>query len=312
MRREAFSQLVVFIAVAREGSFTRAAAKLGISQSSISHTVKELERQLGLRLLRRTTRSVSLTQAGERLMQVSAPRFDEIESEINTLGDLRDCPAGNIRITSVEHAAKSILLPKIAKVLQVHPAIKVEISIDGVLLDIVAQGYDAGVRLGQQVGKDMIAVRIGPDVRMVVVGSPDYFATRPRPRTPQDLTSHNCITRRLPTYGGLYPWSFAKNGQEMNMHPEGQIVLNRSPAIIQAAVEGVGLAHVPADMVTAEIKAGSLESVLTDWCPFFPGYHLYYPQNRQVSRAFSLVVDALRWRASARERHDEQEKVKLP
>lgn len=296
MPRDNLNELTAFLAVAREESFTRAAAKLGVSQSALSHTVRALEERLGVRLLTRTTRSVSPTEAGERLARTVGPRLDEIEAEIAALSDLRDKPAGTIRITAGEHAADAILWPALAKFLPDYPDIKVEIIVDYSLTDIVAERYDAGVRLGEQVARDMIAVRIAPDMRMAVVGSPAYFATRPKPRTPQDLTTHNCINLRLPTYGGLYAWEFEKAGRELKVRVEGQLVFNTSALRMNAVLAGLGLAYLPEEQLTAQLADGRLVRVLADWCAPFPGYHLYYPSRRQATTAFSLLVDALRYR----------------
>lgn len=296
MPRDNLNELTAFLAVAREESFTRAAAKLGVSQSALSHTVRALEERLGVRLLTRTTRSVSPTEAGERLARTVGPRLDDIEAEIAALSDLRDKPAGTIRITAGEHAADAILWPALAKFLPDYPDIKVEIIVDYSLTDIVAERYDAGVRLGEQVARDMIAVRIAPDMRMAVVGSPAYFATRPKPRTPQDLTTHNCINLRLPTYGGLYAWEFEKAGRELKVRVEGQLVFNTSALRMNAVLAGLGLAYLPEEQLTAQLADGRLVRVLADWCAPFPGYHLYYPSRRQATTAFSLLVDALRYR----------------
>jgi DNA-binding transcriptional LysR family regulator len=296
MPRYALNDLLAFVAVARERSFTKAAAKLGVSQSALSHTVRGLEERLGLRLLTRTTRSVAPTQAGERLYHSVGPRFAEIEAEVASLSELRDKPAGTIRITAGEHAANAVLWPAFAKVLPNYPDIKVEIAVDYGLTDIVAERYDAGVRLGEQVAKDMIAVRIGRDLRMAVVGSPAYFDKRKRPQTPRDLTAHDCINLRLPTYGGLYTWEFEKNNREVNVHVDGQLVFNNIALRLNAALAGLGLAYLPEDQVQADISAGRLVRVLADWCPPFSGYHLYYPSRRQSSAAFALLVEALRYR----------------
>ncbi|RUY83635.1 LysR family transcriptional regulator [Mesorhizobium sp. M7A.F.Ca.CA.001.10.2.1] len=296
MPRDNLNELTAFLAVAREESFTRAAAKLGVSQSALSHTVRALEERLGVRLLTRTTRSVSPTEAGERLARTVGPRLDEIEAEIAALSALRENPAGTIRITAGEHAADAILWPALAKFLPDYPDIKVEIIVDYSLTDIVAERFDAGVRLGEQVARDMIAVRIGPDMRMAVVGSPAYFAKWPKPRTPQDLTTHNCINLRLPTYGGLYAWEFEKAGRELKVRVEGQLVFNTSALRMNAVLAGLGLAYLPEEQVTAHLADGRLVRVLADWCAPFPGYHLYYPSRRQATPAFSLLVDALRYR----------------
>jgi DNA-binding transcriptional LysR family regulator len=295
MRRENINDLVAFLAVARERSFTKAAAKLGVSQSALSHTVRELEARLGIRLLTRTTRSVATTVAGERLLLSVGPRFEEIQAEITALSELRDKPAGTIRITSGEHAVTSVLWPALANFLPRYPDIRVEISVDNGLTDIVAQRFDAGVRLGEQVSKGMIAVRIGPDMRMAVVGAPSYFAKRPPPKKPQDLTEHNCINLRLPTYGGLYAWEFEKGRRELKVRVEGQLTVNDLKQRLSAALEGLGLAYLPEDAAASYISQRRLVRVLEDWCPPFPGYHLYYVSRRQSSPAFSLLVDALRY-----------------
>jgi DNA-binding transcriptional LysR family regulator len=281
--------------VARERSFTRAAAKLGMSQPALSRAMRQLEERLGVRLLARTTRSVSPTEAGEQLLRVVAPRFEEINAELALLSEFRDKPAGKLRITAGEHAAISLLQPALAKILPNHPDIQVEIIVDYGLTDIVAEGYDAGIRLGEQVAKDMIAVRIGPDVRMAVVGSPTYFARHPRPKTPRDLVRHNCITIRLPTYGGIFPWEFEKKGEELKVRVEGQLVFNNIAMRLDAALRGLGLAYMPEDVVQAHVARGRLIRVLSDWCAPFPGYHLYYPSRRQSSPAFTLFRDALRY-----------------
>ena len=296
MPHKNLNDLLAFIAVAREESFTKAAAQLGVSQSALSHTIRALEARLGLRLLTRTTRSVSPTEAGERLFLTVGPRFEEIDAELAALTALRDKPAGTLRITTAEHAANTVLWPRLVKLLPNYPDIKVEITVDYGLADIVAQRYDAGVRLGGEVAKDMIAVRIGPDLRMAVVGTPDYFSDRPPPRTPQDLAEHNCITLRLPTHGGLLPWEFEKEGHDVKTRVEGQWVFNSSSPILRAALAGCGLAFLPEDMVREPLAEGRLQRALDDWCPPFPGYHLYYPTRRQSSPALALVVDALRYR----------------
>jgi DNA-binding transcriptional LysR family regulator len=295
MARENLNDLLAFIAVAREGSFTKAAAQLGVSQSALSQTVKELEARLGLRLLTRTTRSVAPTEAGERLMLNVAPRLDEVENELAALSELRDKPAGTLRITASEHASNSILMPKLAELLPDYPDVRVEINSDNRLVDIVEQRYDAGVRLGEQVAKDMIAVRIGPDIRMALVGSPSYFDKRPPPKTPQDLTEHLCINLRLPTLGGLYAWELKKGKRELNVRVDGQLTVNSSSQLVSAALAGLGLAFTLEDLVSDAIAKGALKPVLEDWWPKFSGYHLYYPSRRQPSPAFALLVNALRY-----------------
>lgn len=297
MSTENFNTLAAFAVVAKERSFTRAAAKLGVSQSALSQTVKALEERLGIRLLTRTTRSVSPTEAGERLLQTVAPRFDEIEQELAAMNAMREKPAGTIRITAGEHPAITILQEGLARFLPDYPDINVEIIVDYGLADIVADCVDAGVRLGEQVAKDMIAVRIGPDMRMAVVGSPAYFAKHPRPETPQELTTHNCINIRLPTYGGLFPWEFDKDGHEVKVRVEGQLVFNNIALRLESALQGLGLAYMPEDHALDHIKEGRLIRVLEDWCGPFPGYHLYYPSRRHASPAFAIMVDALRYRS---------------
>ncbi len=296
MPRENLNDLLAFLAVAKERSFTRAAAKLGVSQSALSHTVRGLEERLRLRLLSRTTRSVAPTEAGERLIRTVGPRFEEIDAELAALSELREKPAGTIRITTGEHAAEAILWPALARLLPHYPDIKVELIVDYGLTDIVAERYDAGVRLDEQVAKDMIAVRIGPDMRMAVVGAPSYFARRARPKKPQDLTAHDCINIRFPTYGGLYAWEFEKRGRELKVRVEGQLVFNNIALRLNAALAGMGLAYLPEDQLQTHLADGRLIRVLDDWCPPFSGYHLYYPSRRQPTPAFALLVDALRYR----------------
>ncbi|KRQ94897.1 LysR family transcriptional regulator [Bradyrhizobium valentinum] len=295
MQRGNLDDLRAFVAVGRERSFTKAAAKLGISQSALSQTIRELESRLGVRLLTRTTRSVSPTEAGERLLQTVGPRFEEIDVELAAIRELREKPAGTIRITATEYAADAILLPKLAKLLPKFPDIKVEIIIDYGLTNIVAQRYDAGVRSGEQVAKDIIAVRIGPDMRMAVVGAPSYFKTRPEPKKPQDLINHNCITLRLPD-GGLYTWEFEKGGHELRVRVDGQLTYNTTAQELNAALAGLGLAYVPEGMAQPDLAKGRLKRVLEDWCLPYSGYHLWYPSRRQSSAAFALLVETLRYR----------------
>jgi DNA-binding transcriptional LysR family regulator len=297
MASDNLRDLRTFIAVARERSFTQAAAKLGVSQSALSHTIRGLEERLGVRLLTRTTRSVSPTAAGERLFQNVGPRFEEIESELTALSELRQKPAGTIRITATDYAANTVLWPKLQKLLRGYPDIKVEIAIEYGLTDIVAQRYDAGVRSGNQVAKDMIAVRIGPDSRMAVVGAPSYFAKRSPPKTPRELIDHNCINLRLPTRGGLYAWEFEKGRRKLNVHVEGQLIFNDTYQMVNATVAGFGLAYVPQDLAEPHIAKSRLKRVLEDWCPPFSGPHLYYPSRHQVTPAFALLVEALRYRS---------------
>lgn len=296
MMTENFNALATFATVARERSFTRAAAKLGISQSALSQQVQNLEERLGVRLLTRTTRSVAPTEAGERLLTTISPKFEEIEVALADLRSLRDRPAGTIRLTAGEHPAVSILQPALAQFLPEFPEIKVELIVDYGLADIVAQGFDAGVRMGEQLEKDMVAVRIGPDMRMAVVASPSYFAHHPRPQTAEDLTAHNCISSRLPTYGSIFQWGLEKDGHQVKVRSEGQLVLNTLGLRISAALDGLGIAYLPEDQVLAPIAAGRLVRVLDDWCPPFPGYHLYYPSRKHPSAAFSLLLDRLRYR----------------
>ncbi len=293
---QGFDELAAFAAVAKERSFTRAGAKLGVSPSALSQTIKGLEGRLGVRLLTRTTRSVAPTEAGERLLQTVAPRFEEIEQALVALADMRERPAGTIRITAGEHAARSVLQPGLARLLPDYPDIRVEIVVDYGMVDIVSEGFDAGVRLGEQVAKDMIALRIGPDMRMAVVGSPAYFATRPKPLSPQDLTDHNCINMRLPTYGGLFPWEFEKDGREVKVRVDGQLVFNTIRQRLDSALQGLGLAYMPEDVAAPCIALGELVRVLEDWCPPFSGYHLYYPSRRHASPAFSMLIEALRFK----------------
>lgn len=296
MQRRDITDLLALRAVAQERSFTRAAAQMGVSPSALSHAVRGLEERVGVRLLTRTTRSVAPTQAGERLLATIAPRLDEIEAELAAVGELRDKPAGTIRLTTGIGAAQSIVWPALAKLLPVYPDIEVEISVNAGFVDIVAERFDAGVRLGETVAQDMIAVRIGPEMRMAAVGSPEYFAKRQPPRTPHELSAHNCINLRFPTFGGLYAWEFEKNGRALNVHVEGQLIVNEIALARQAAIDGAGIAFLADHYVQADIAARRLTQVLQDWCPPFPGYHLYYPSRRQQSQAFALLVEALRFR----------------
>lgn len=295
MATESYDQLAIFAAVAQERSFTRAAAKLGMSQPALSRAMRQLEERLGVRLLARTTRSVAPTEAGEHLLRVVAPRFEEINNELGLLSEFRDKPAGKLRITAGEHAAITRLQPVLATLLPDNPDLSIEVIVDYGLTDIVSEGYDAGVRLGQQVAKDMIAIRIGPDMRMAVVGSPAYFARHPQPITPRDLMQHNCINIRMPTYGGIFPWEFEKQGEELKVRVEGQLVFNNIAMRLEAALQGLGLAYMAEDLVQAHVDEGRLIRVLADWCEPFSGYHLYYPSRRQSSPAFTLLRDALRY-----------------
>jgi len=295
MTVESYDQLAIFSAVAQERSFTRAAARLGMSQPALSRAMRQLEERLGVRLLARTTRSVAPTEAGEHLLRVIAPRFEEIDSELALLSEFRDKPAGKLRITAGEHSAITILHPVLGKLLPDHPDLNIEVIVDYGLTDIVAEGFDAGVRLGEQVAKDMIAMRIGPDMSMAVVGSPAYFSRYPKPVIPNDLMAHNCITLRMPTYGGLLLWEFEKGGQELNVRVEGQLVFNNIAMRLEATLQGLGLAYMPADLVQEHVAQGRLVRVLEDWCEPFSGYHLYYPSRRQSSPAFTLLREALRY-----------------
>jgi DNA-binding transcriptional LysR family regulator len=294
MPRTDLNDLLAFLAIARERSFTRAAAQLGVSQSALSHTIRALEGRLGLRLLTRTTRSVAPTEAGERLLRTVGPRLDEIDTAIADLSELREKPAGTIRITAAEHPAETIVWPAVERLLPDYPDIRVEITVDYGLTDIVAERYDAGVRIGEQVAKDMVAVRIGPEMRVAVVGAPSYFAERRPPKTPQDLTAHTCINLRLPTSGGIYAWEFEKGKRELKVHVDGQLVFNNMALRLRAALAGLGLAYMPEDQVREHLADGRLVRVLADWCPPFPGYHLYYPSRRQPTPAFGLLMEALR------------------
>jgi DNA-binding transcriptional LysR family regulator len=296
MRREQMADLTAFVVVAEERSFTKAAAKLGMSQSALSQIVRRLEASLGLPLLSRTTRSVAPTEAGAQLLKTMAPALRSLDERLALLSDLRGKPAGSIRITSVEHASMSILAPALARLLPEYPDLSVEIINEYRLVDVVAERFDAGVRLGEQVDQDMIAVRIGPDFEMAVVGSPSYFERRGRPMMPHDLTDHACINLRLPTSGGLWSWPFAKNGREVKVRAQGPLAFNTITLHLEAAVAGLGLAYLPADFVAADVSLGRLERVLADWTPPSSGYHLYYPSRRQPARAFTLLVDALRYR----------------
>jgi DNA-binding transcriptional LysR family regulator len=298
MTRENLNDLTAFVTVAREGSFTRAAARLRVSQSALSQTIRALEEHLGLRLLTRTTRRVAPTDAGERLLAAVGPRLDGIASDLAALSDLRDKPAGTIRITASEHAASFILLPRLAELLPGYPDIKVEINTDYRMVDIVEHRFDAGVRLGEHLQKDMIAMRIGPEIRMAVVAAPSYFAKHPVPDKPQDLTGHDCINVRLPTHGGLLRWDFKKGTRELVVRVDGQLTLNGFPQVVDAAVAGMGLAFVLEDVVKRQLESGQLRRVLDDWCEPFPGYHLYYPSRRQSSPAFDIVANALRYDGS--------------
>ncbi|WP_141454727.1 LysR family transcriptional regulator [Pseudoxanthomonas sp. z9] len=293
MARRNLNDLLAFVTVAREGSFTRAGAVLGVSQSALSQAIKALEERLEIRLLTRTTRSVSPTPAGERLLQAIGNRFDEIESELDALTELRDKPAGSVRITCGDWVLRTILLPKLMPVMHHYPDIRIEFDVSYGLRDIVADRFDAGVRLGESIDKDMIAIPISSKLRMAAVASPAYFAKNPAPKVPEDLTRHNCINIRFPS-GGVYVWEFERRGRQVNVRVEGQAIFNTSPHIVLAALDGAGIAFLPEEEFAPHIEEGRLVRVLQDWCPPFSGYHLYYPSRRQHSPAFSLVVDALR------------------
>lgn len=288
--------LQAFLAVARARSFTKAAATMGVSQSALSQTIRELERRLGVPLLKRTTRSVSTTEAGQRLLNTVGPSMDQIAVEIAALSAFRDRPAGTIRLNVAEHALRSVLWPKISRFAHDHPDIKIEIDSENGLIDIVERGYDAGVRLGEQVAKDMVATQIAPDWRMAVVGAPTYFRDHPHPAQPEDLTGHNCINLRLITYGGFYAWEFEKEGRRLNVRVEGQLAFNSGSHVLTAALEGHGLACIPEEAALPHIRSGALLQVLADWMPTFEGYHLYYPSRGQTSPAFARLVEALRYR----------------
>lgn len=297
MLRDNFNDLFYLIVVARERSFTRAAAKLGVSQSALSHAIRGLEERLAVRLLTRTTRSVAPTEAGEMLINNISPRFDDIEQELISLTDMRERVAGNIRLTLGEHALHYALWPALQPWLQQYPDVNVELSIDNSLADIVSGRFDAGVRLGEQVARDMVAVRVGPDWRMVVVGSPDYFSRNGVPQTPHELQSHNCINMRLPTLGGLYAWEFSRDGQQLRVRVEGQLTFNNLSSRLEAAIAGMGLTLVPEDTVEAAVSEGKLVKVLEEWCEPFPGYYLYYPSRRQHTAAFARLIEALRYKS---------------
>lgn len=295
MSNDGYNDLLAFLAVARERSFTRAAAQLGVSQSALSHLIRALETRMGVRLLTRTTRSVAPTEAGERLMRNIGPRFQEIEAELTAVGELRDKPAGTVRITASENAAETVLWPKLERILRAYPLIKVEVATESRFIDIVTERFDMGVRMGDGLSRDMTAVRIGPDIRAAVVGSPAYLAQRPAPQKPQDLADHDCINLRLMSHGDLYAWEFQNGRQEVKVRVDGQLVFNGTRPILHAAVSGFGLGYVTEEMAQPFVSDGRLQPVLKDWCPTFPGYHLFYPSRRQLSRAMSVLIDALRY-----------------
>ncbi|MEH2564350.1 LysR family transcriptional regulator [Bradyrhizobium sp. AZCC 2289] len=296
MARENLNDLSAFVAVAEAHSFTKAAARLGISPSALSHAMRGLEERLGVRLLARTTRSVAPTEAGERLLTVVLPHLQGIESELSALNLLRDIPAGTIRLTASEHAAYTVIYPVLARLAADYPEIKIEVNVDNMLADLVAGRFDAGIRLGEHVERDMVAVRIAPDMRMAIVGTPAYFERHPRPETPQDLTQHDCIGIRLPTHGGLLPWEFDKDGRSITVRVEGQLIFNTNNLALRAVLDGLGLGYCLDDMAAEAIADGRLIRVLEDWCEPFPGYHIYYPSRRQLSPALRLLIDALRFR----------------
>lgn len=294
MLKENFNELQNFLVVARERSFTKAAGKLGVSQSALSHAIKALEERLNLRLLTRTTRSVAPTEAGERIIACLEPRIADLEQELEALVQLNGSASGNIRLSAGEHAVRSLLWPKLKPFLRQYPEINVELVVDNGFVDIVQGRFDAGVRLGESVDKDMVAVKIGPDLRMVVVGAPAYFASHSIPQTPHDLQDHQCINMRLPTAGGLYHWEFEKAGKPLRVKVEGQLTLGPLSERIDAVLSGFGLACIPEDMIQGLVTSGELVQVLADWCPSFPGYYLYYPSRKQHPPAFALLIDALR------------------
>ncbi|AVJ16444.1 LysR family transcriptional regulator [Serratia sp. MYb239] len=295
MLKENFNELQSFLVVARERSFTKAAAKLGVSQSALSHAMKALEARLNIRLLTRTTRSVAPTEAGERIIACLEPRITDLEQELEALIQLNGTASGNIRLSAGEHAARSLVWPKLKPFLREYPQINVELVVDNGFVDVVAGRYDAGVRLGESVDKDMVAVKIGPDMRLAVVGAPEYFAAKRIPQTPHELQHHRCINMRLPTAGGLYHWEFEKDGKPLRVRVEGQLTLNLLSERMDAVLSGFGLACVPEDMVQEQVASGELVQVLQDWCPSFPGYYLYYPSRKQHPPAFALMIDALRY-----------------
>lgn len=296
MARDNIIDILVFFEVARERSFTRAAVKLGMSQSTLSHTIRDLEARLGVRLLNRTTRSVAPTEAGERLLKNVAPRLEEVNAEIAAISDLNGKPAGTVRITAIDHIIQTLLWPRLAPVLPHYPDLNIEIHADYKLIDIAAERYDIGVRYGDQVERDMIAVRLTPDIPTMIVGSPAYFAWHPKPITPQDLARHNCITLRLASKGGVYAWELEQEGRKHDARVSGQVMFSSAVSIVQAALSGNGLAFMTADLVGEHVRAGRLISVMEDWCGKFPGLYAYYPSRRHESRALRIVIDAIRYR----------------
>jgi DNA-binding transcriptional LysR family regulator len=296
MKRETMADLVAFLAVARERSFTRAAAQMGVSPSALSHTLRKLEERLGVRLLTRTSRSVSPTEAGQRLLERVGPHFDEVGAELEGLGELRDSPAGTMRVTAGDHPAETILTPKLAALLPLHPRLNVEISVNNGFVDIAAEGFDAGVRLGETLAQDMLAVPIGPELRMAVVGSVTYIARRGLAKEPSELSAHDCIGLRFPTHGGVAVWDLEKDGRALNVRIAPRLVVNDMRLQRLAALAGAGLTYIMENHVEADLASGSLIRVLEDWCPPFPGYHIYYPSRRQRSPALAVVIEALRYR----------------
>lgn len=296
MARENFNDLAAFAVIAREQSFTRAAAELGVSPSALSQTMRGLEERLGLQLLRRTTRSVSTTEAGERVLSTVAPRFEEIETTLAALSELRDKPAGTVRLTCSEFAAETVIWPRLFELLPHYPDITVEVCIEHGFTDIAAERFDAGVRLGEAVEKDMIAVRIAADGRLIAVASPAYLAQHPAPQTPQDLVSHRCINLRLTTQGGLYAWEFEKDGRPLRVRVDGPLIFNTIRPTVEAAIAGLGISFVPDESVKAHLASGALVQLLDEWCPPISGFHLYYPSRRQQSPAFAVILEALRYR----------------
>jgi len=297
MARRNLNDLLAFVTVAREGSFTRAGAVLGVSQSALSQAIKALEERLQIRLLTRTTRSVSATPAGERLLEAIGNRFDEIEAELDALTELREKPAGTVRLTCGDHVLRTVLLPRLLPVMQRYPDVNIEFDVNYGLRDIVADRFDAGVRLGESIDGDMVALPIGPRLRMAAVATPDYFSRHPAPKVPADLTAHNCINMRFPTTGGLYVWEFERRGRQVNVRVDGQATFNSSPHIVLAALQGLGIAFLPEEEFAPHLQEGRLVRTLQDWCPPFSGYHLYYPSRKQHSPAFALVIEALRIQA---------------
>lgn len=295
MLKENFNELQIFLVVARERSFTKAAGKLGVSQSALSHAMKALEQRLNLRLLTRTTRSVAPTQAGERIIACLEPRLADLEQELEALIQLNGTASGNIRLSAGEHSARNLVWPKLKPFLREYPEINVELVVDNGFVNIVDGRFDAGIRLGESVDKDMVAVKIGPDMRMAVVGSPEYIAAYGLPQTPHDLQNHRCINMRLPTAGGLYHWEFEREGKPLRVRVEGQLTFNGLSERIDAVLSGFGIACVPEDTIQDFVKSGEMIQMLEEWCPSFPGYYLYYPSRKQHPPAFALMIDALRY-----------------